>query len=286
MFVPSTTLKFLTGRRPFIIDFARPSRGLLWGDLISILISLSIVTTIHMEITQAFFDSISSLGMLLSKDSPDPIQCILSGIQNKNEYYRVRQTFLVSATGSLSLLQHLAYLELAHIAKKGPSNRRVEIFTDQKTPSSWNKLSRECLLLLGQHYAHLHRRGAPAPPPGLSFVHTKRDLLTKHSFHSRISTRRGTSGTLDTPPLRRPPRTNLPPDTKILPGHIHQRPCFLDLSTTLDTLPCTSAVLNWEHKPDHPLDLCLQGPAEGYRSHSCTRCRPCTARPCTIVVAT
>ena len=51
-----------------------------------------------MEITQAFFDSISSLGMLLSKDSPDPTQCILSGIQSKDEYYRVRQTFPVFVT--------------------------------------------------------------------------------------------------------------------------------------------------------------------------------------------
>jgi len=217
-----------------------------------------------MEITQAFFDSISSLGMLLSKDSPDPTQCILSGIQSKDEYYRVCQTFPVSFLVVDFLVQHLAYLELAHIAKNGPSNRRVEIFTDQKAPSSWSKLSRECLLILGQHYAHLHRRGAPAPPPGRSLIHTKRNLLTTCPFHSRSGSRSSTGGTIHTTPLQRPPYTNLSTHTKILPGHTHQCPCFLNLCTTLYTIRTTYTALESERKPDHALNLHLQAPAESH----------------------
>ena len=99
MFVTFQRSDFSLVRRPFTVEFARPSRGLPWSDLVSTLISLSFLTIIHMEITQAFFDSISSLGMLLSKESPDPTQCILSGIQSKDEYYRVRQTIPILATG-------------------------------------------------------------------------------------------------------------------------------------------------------------------------------------------
>jgi len=182
------------------------------------------------------------------------------------------------------LLKHLAYLELAHIAKNGPSNRRVEIFTDQKAPSSWSRLSRECLLILGQHYAHLHRRGAPAPPPGRLLIHTIRSLLTTCPDHSRSNSLRSTSGTFHTSPLQHPPRTNLSPHTKILPRHVHQRPRFLDLRTTLYTFCSTRTALEPERKSNHPLYLRLQGPAESHRARTCIFCGPCTAGPPTVLV--
>ncbi|CAG7850196.1 SubName: Full=Uncharacterized protein {ECO:0000313/EMBL:CCA72255.1} [Serendipita indica DSM 11827] len=57
---------------------------------------------------------------------------------------------------------HFAFLELAHMARKGPTERRVAVFND---PQKWNFISRTCFKTMGEDYGHLRRRGKPPPPP-------------------------------------------------------------------------------------------------------------------------
>lgn len=132
--------------KPFIIQAARPSTSVpIFSMLYPRLVIVAIITAIHYENAQAFFDSIAGRGMLVARDSVDPDACLRSGIEASDEYY-----------------QHFAYLELAHIARKGPATRRAPVFSD---PTKWHFISRACLKLLGTHYGHLKRRGKPPPPP-------------------------------------------------------------------------------------------------------------------------
>ncbi|PVF93320.1 hypothetical protein CPB86DRAFT_877254 [Serendipita vermifera] len=130
--------------KPFILHAARPSTSIsILGYLYPRLLILGLVTMIQYENTQAFFDSLCGRGMLLSRDSPDPDACLRSGLEAPSDYYK-----------------HLAYLELSHIARKGPAARRVAIFND---PQKWNFISRSCFKILGQDYGLIKRRGKPAP---------------------------------------------------------------------------------------------------------------------------
>ncbi|KAH6887245.1 nucleoporin protein Ndc1-Nup, partial [Coprinopsis sp. MPI-PUGE-AT-0042] len=80
------------------------------------------------------------------------------------------QTLLVSGISSNDLImKYFAYAELSGIVHdRTPSAlaERQALFGDQKNvPNLWGAFVRETLLLLGQDYQRLLRRGAPAPAP-------------------------------------------------------------------------------------------------------------------------
>lgn len=132
--------------KPFIFQAARPSTSIpITFHLMPRLLLLALICTMHYENVQAFFDSLAGRGMLVARDSSDPDACIKSGLELQDPYYK-----------------HFAFLELAHMARKGPTERRVAVFND---PQKWNFISRTCFKTMGEDYGHLRRRGKPPPPP-------------------------------------------------------------------------------------------------------------------------
>lgn len=97
-------------------------------------------------------------------------------------------TTLVSGiTSSNQIFKFFAYSELRRLAMEETSPasiRRTALFGDQKTiPNLWTCLSRESLVLLGQHYQLLLRRGKPlivptAPIPVKEEFTIGRDIAT------------------------------------------------------------------------------------------------------------
>ncbi|TFK32384.1 nucleoporin protein Ndc1-Nup [Crucibulum laeve] len=73
-----------------------------------------------------------------------------------------------SAPAEASPYTYFAYTSLASIASGeslAAAAQRKEIYGEQKGPLFWARVVRESLLLLGQDYQLLLRRGAPPPPP-------------------------------------------------------------------------------------------------------------------------
>ena len=89
--------------------------------------------------------------IVVSPTTADPVLTLISGItSNSDDYYR-----------------YFSYSELKTLAMDDSSTgsaTRTALFGDQKyNPSQWSSLTREALLLLGNDYQLLLRRGGPAP---------------------------------------------------------------------------------------------------------------------------
>lgn len=84
--------------------------------------------------------------------APDPNIALVSGVSSTDATFR-----------------YFAYSELKELssdASKAAGARRVALFSDQKyNPNLWSRLVRESLILLGNDYQLLLRRGKPLPTP-------------------------------------------------------------------------------------------------------------------------
>ncbi|GAA5863792.1 hypothetical protein JCM1840_005768 [Sporobolomyces johnsonii] len=118
-------------------------------------LSSSLLLFLAWEAAHVCFEVYATQPMSVSQFSPNPNQCLLSGLRSSEPYY-----------------QQFAYLELA-ILTLTDSSRRQAIFKDVKPGSSirgaWSEISRECLLVIGTELQRAKGRGkSPASPAGPS----------------------------------------------------------------------------------------------------------------------
>ncbi|KAJ8081797.1 hypothetical protein PM082_007643 [Marasmius tenuissimus] len=109
---------------------------------------LGFTTVVTWEFSEALFDTYVSQSIVISSSTADPTVTLVSGVSSSD---RVFKFF------ALSELR-----EFATDTSSIGSSRRTEFFGNQKySPTLWSQLSREILLVLGQDYQLLLRRGAP-----------------------------------------------------------------------------------------------------------------------------
>ncbi|CEQ39790.1 SPOSA6832_01337 [Sporobolomyces salmonicolor] len=131
-------------------------------------LSSSLLHFLAWEAAHVCFEVYATQPMSVSQFSPNPNQCLLSGLRSSEPYYQVDLSRPAtrrrghSLTGSLHSLQQFAYLELA-ILTLTDSTRRQAIFKDVKPGSSirgaWSEISRECLLVIGTELQRAKGRG-------------------------------------------------------------------------------------------------------------------------------
>ncbi|KAG6328962.1 hypothetical protein ID866_10127 [Astraeus odoratus] len=154
---------------------------------------------VNWEFAETLFDLYIPQPTEISQTTSDPNVTVTSGITSSNFVFL-----------------HFAYSELRNVAtdaNPSGSARRTALFSDQKyNPSLWGTLVRQSLLLLGQDYQTLLRRGEPAPPVP--------------------------SAPVSTPSTPKPP--NPPPSTPILRQPIYKPPQESPLSRILNTFASDS----------------------------------------------
>ncbi|KAF5389266.1 hypothetical protein D9757_003532 [Collybiopsis confluens] len=112
---------------------------------------LGFTTFFLWEISEFLFDVIIPQPINASTLIADASVALISGLSSSDK-----------------IIRFFSLLELAEIASADSAHaiaRRSDLFSDQKySPNQWSQLCRESLLLLGNDYQLLLRRGAPAPP--------------------------------------------------------------------------------------------------------------------------
>ncbi|THV00300.1 hypothetical protein K435DRAFT_751333 [Dendrothele bispora CBS 962.96] len=142
--------------RPFTAHFLRGSFSILLPlyhfQLFFRAWSLGASTLAVWEASEVLFDAFVAEPVRVSHQSSDPTLTLVSGVASPD---RIFKFFALSEL-----------LELATNESPAGCARRSDLFADQKySPTIWGHLCREILLLLGQDYQLLLRRGAPPPLP-------------------------------------------------------------------------------------------------------------------------
>ncbi|KAH8078741.1 nucleoporin protein Ndc1-Nup [Cristinia sonorae] len=152
-FLKPFTAHFLRGPLSFSLLFRN------WS-LIQSSYNLALFTVLNWEFAEAVFDTYVSEPLNVSRVTADPALSLTSGISSPSSY-----------------IQHFAFSELRALATDPSatgSSRRTALFSDQKyNPTIWSTLVRTSLLILGQDYQTLLRRGKPEPKPAVPVVENK-----------------------------------------------------------------------------------------------------------------
>ncbi|KAL0579252.1 hypothetical protein V5O48_002756 [Marasmius crinis-equi] len=120
---------------------------------------LGFTTVVTWEFSETLFDVFVAQPVKVSNLSVDPTVTLVSGVSSSD------RTFKFFALSELR--------DFATDPSSTGSLRRTEFFGNQKfLPTLWGQLCREILLLLGQDYQLLLRRGALPPPPPLPVATT------------------------------------------------------------------------------------------------------------------
>ncbi|KAI8331917.1 nucleoporin protein Ndc1-Nup [Chlamydoabsidia padenii] len=116
---------------------ASPVMGFRWYDLYLIIrmVMAGSFITCQWLVADRVFDVFFAITLDISRSSPQPNQCLLDGLQNKQER---------------TVIRSMAYQELVKVATKEPARRRA-LFLDTNhsfTASAWKSITDECILLL------------------------------------------------------------------------------------------------------------------------------------------
>lgn len=131
--------------RPYLMSMLRQNG--LSASLLLASFSVSLVVLLVLETSNCLADVYYTQPVAVSSFSSEPRRTLLDGLNSNDPYIK---TF--------------AFIELRQLATTD-EKRRIDIFTDIKG-KSFEKISKACLIELGQSYRNLQRRGkAPTARP-------------------------------------------------------------------------------------------------------------------------
>ncbi|GAA5919791.1 hypothetical protein JCM1841_005864 [Sporobolomyces salmonicolor] len=140
-------------------------------------LSSSLLHFLAWEAAHVCFEVYATQPMSVSQFSPNPNQCLLSGLRSSEPYY-----------------QQFAYLELA-ILTLTDSTRRQAIFKDVKPGSSirgaWSEISRECLLVIGTELQRAKGRGKSPSSSAGPYPSPVSQTMEQQSSANRVPVKTG-----------------------------------------------------------------------------------------------
>ncbi|GAA5963037.1 hypothetical protein JCM21900_002318 [Sporobolomyces salmonicolor] len=140
-------------------------------------LSSSLLHFLAWEAAHVCFEVYATQPMSVSQFSPNPNQCLLSGLRSSEPYY-----------------QQFAYLELA-ILTLTDSTRRQAIFKDVKPGSSirgaWSEISRECLLVIGTELQRAKGRGKSPSSSAGPYPSPASQTMEQQSSANRVPVKTG-----------------------------------------------------------------------------------------------